>query len=61
MLSAQISSAHGDEDLVQIRTKTPVVAAPGDRFILRTLSPVQTIGGGTIIESVRGKLHRTPR
>ena len=48
----------GEEYLVQIRTSTPVVAGPGDRFILRTLSPVRTVGGGMIIEAVPRKLKR---
>ena len=46
------------EYLVQIRAKTPVVAGPGDHFILRTLSPVQTVGGGTVIEGVSRRLKR---
>jgi len=50
--------AAGDEDIVQIKAKTPIVAGPGDHFILRTLSPVQTVGGGVIVEAVRGRLRR---
>lgn len=46
----------GEEGLIQIRTKTPVVAGPGDRFLLRTLSPVRTIGGGMIVEAVTQRL-----
>ncbi|NUQ63886.1 MAG: selenocysteine-specific translation elongation factor [Pirellulales bacterium] len=46
------------EYLVQIRAATPVVAGPGDHFILRWPSPVQTIGGGTIIEAVDRRLKR---
>ena len=46
------------ESLVQVRLNEPVVAAPGDRFILRTLSPVQTIGGGIIVEALPEKLKR---
>ena len=49
----------GDGDyLIQIRTRTPIVAGPGDHYILRMLSPVQTIGGGTIIETVPHRLKR---
>ena len=48
----------GDQTLVQVKTDVPVIAAPGDRFILRSLSPVRTIGGGTIIESLPTKLKR---
>jgi len=48
----------GSECLVQIILNEPVVAAPRDRFILRTLSPVQTIGGGMIVEALSKKLKR---
>jgi selenocysteine-specific elongation factor len=48
----------GEEHLVQIRANTPVVAGPGDRYILRTLSPIRTVGGGMIVEGVPGKLKR---
>ncbi len=52
--------AAGAECLVQIRLNRPqqIVAAPRDRFILRSLSPVQTIGGGMIIEALTKKLKR---
>ena len=50
----------GQESLVQVRLNRPqrIVAAPRDRFILRSLSPVQTIGGGMIIEALEKKLKR---
>jgi selenocysteine-specific elongation factor len=52
--------AAGRESLVQVRLNRPeqIVAAPSDRFILRSLSPVQTIGGGMIIEALTKKLKR---
>ncbi len=54
------SIAAGRESLVQVRLNRPqrIVAAPRDRFILRSLSPVQTIGGGMIIEAMEKKLKR---
>ena len=52
------SVAAGQECLVQIKLHEPVVAGPGDRFILRTLSPAQTVGGGMIIEALTKKLRR---
>jgi len=54
------SIAAGKESLVQVRLNRPqqIVAAPRDRFILRSLSPVQTIGGGMIIEALEKKLKR---
>ena len=48
----------GEEHLVQIRTASSIVAGPGDRYILRTLSPVRTVGGGAIVESLAAKLKR---
>jgi len=54
------SIAGGRECLVQVRLNRPerIVAAPRDRFILRSLSPVQTIGGGMIVEALAKKLKR---
>ena len=54
------SVAAGRESLVQVRLNRPqrIVAAPHDRFILRSLSPVQTIGGGIIVEALAKKLKR---
>jgi selenocysteine-specific elongation factor len=63
-VTAAVYPMHGDrmepggEYLVQVRTKTPVVAGPGDHFILRTLSPARTVGGGMIIESLQRRLKR---
>jgi selenocysteine-specific elongation factor len=48
----------GDEYLIQVKTKSPVVAGPGDHFILRTFSPIQTVGGGTIVEAATRRLKR---
>jgi len=48
----------GGDYLIQVKTKTPIVAGPGDHFILRTFSPVETVGGGTIVEAVPQRLKR---
>jgi len=50
--------APGAETIIQVRLDHPAVAAPGDRFILRTLSPVQTVGGGQVIEALPRRLNR---
>ena len=39
----------GEEVFAQVRLESPVVAAPGDRYILRTPSPAVTVGGGVIL------------
>ena len=49
----------GEEDIIQVRAQTPLVAGPGDHFILRTPSPAQTVGGGMIIEGVSRRLKRS--
>jgi selenocysteine-specific elongation factor len=48
----------GQQCLIQMRLDQPLVAGPGDRFILRSASPPMTIGGGTIIEAVPRRLKR---
>ncbi|MDT8860555.1 selenocysteine-specific translation elongation factor [Alkalihalobacillus sp. MEB130] len=43
--------AEGNDDLVcQIRLDEPIVTRRGDRFILRRPTPMETIGGGTVID-----------
>ena len=48
----------GEERFVQVRLDRPVVAGPGDSFIVRNLSPVLTVGGGTIIEATAARVKR---
>jgi selenocysteine-specific elongation factor len=48
----------GQSGLVQLRLQDPIVCAPGDRFVLRLASPVETLGGGTILEESRHRLKR---
>jgi selenocysteine-specific elongation factor len=48
----------GEDSLVQLRLQDPVVVGPGDRFVLRSCSPVATIGGGIIIGASGRKLKR---
>jgi selenocysteine-specific elongation factor len=54
------SRAHaGGEYLIQIKLNQALVAGPRDRFILRSLSPVRTLGGGMIVEALDKKLRRS--
>ena len=46
--SSQITA--GNSGLTQLRLEAPVVAVHGDRFILRTYSPAETIAGGVILD-----------
>jgi selenocysteine-specific elongation factor len=50
--------APGHEAFVQIRLTEPAVTVPGDRFIVRLLSPVITIGGGEVLNAVARKHKR---
>ena len=47
----------GAKDFVQIRLEEPVVAIPGERFIVRRYSPQTTIAGGEVIDTF-AKKHR---
>ena len=47
----------GSGGLAQLRLEAPVVALHGDRFILRSYSPQQTIAGGVIVDPFAAK-HR---
>jgi selenocysteine-specific elongation factor len=40
----------GSSGLVQLRLEHPTMAAKGDRYVLRFYSPMETIGGGSIID-----------
>ncbi len=50
----------GEECYVQLRLEEPTVALRGDRFIMRSYSPMETIGGGIILEPnpPKRKRHR---
>jgi selenocysteine-specific elongation factor len=48
----------GKDGLVQLRLETPTVAARGDRFVLRFYSPMETIGGGSVIDTATSRLRR---
>ena len=47
----------GEADLAQFRLEIPVVAIPGERFIVRSYSPQITIAGGIILDNLPKK-HR---
>ena len=40
----------GGSVLARLRLDEPIVALPGDRFVLRSLAPPVTIGGGTVLD-----------
>jgi selenocysteine-specific elongation factor len=48
----------GEESVVQLRLEAPLVAAWGDRFVVRRYSPALTIGGGTVLDPHPAKHRR---
>lgn len=48
----------GDSALAQFRSETPSAAMRGDRFVIRSYSPMLTIGGGVIIDPLAAKHRR---
>ena len=50
----------GDEGYGQILLDHEIAVLKGDRFVLRTISPVTTIGGGVIIDPKAGKYKNNP-
>jgi selenocysteine-specific elongation factor len=57
MLLDRDELAPGEEAYVQFRLESPAVALPRDRYVIRSYSPVQTIGGGILLE-VQPRKHR---
>jgi selenocysteine-specific elongation factor len=49
--------AAGEEAYVQFRLEAPAIVLPRDRFVIRSYSPVQTIGGGVLLD-VQPAKHR---
>jgi selenocysteine-specific elongation factor len=47
----------GQSAFAQLRLREPILALPGDRFIIRRFSPVATIGGGAVLDPL-APLHR---
>ena len=41
----------GQDSYVRFRLRNPVLLLPGDRFIIRRISPVITIGGGRVLDN----------
>ena len=48
----------GDSAIVQLRLDLPVACVRDDRFVVRSLSPVRTLGGGRILNPVPRKHKR---
>ena len=48
----------GSEANVQLLLEEPTTVWPGDRFVIRSYSPITTIGGGKILNSTSNKRRR---
>ena len=48
----------GARGLVQLRLEKRTVARRGDRFVIRSYSPMRVIGGGTVLDPSPGKAKR---
>jgi len=43
-----------DEDVWQLRCERPLIAADGDRLVVRRIAPPDTLGGGVIVRAAAG-------
>ncbi|HQR66026.1 MAG TPA: selenocysteine-specific translation elongation factor, partial [Thermoanaerobaculia bacterium] len=48
----------GGRRFAQLLLEPPLPARPGDRFILRRPSPVETLGGGRVLDAGRARIRR---
>jgi len=48
----------GQRAWTQLRLESPLVARAGDRFVIRSYSPVHTVAGGIVAEPLAGKRKR---
>ena len=53
-----MAKVHRVGPYAQVRTSEPVVALPGDRFILRRESPITTLGGGKVLDPWAPRLRK---
>ncbi len=51
----------GQKALIQIRLERPVVCWRGDHFVIRSYSPMVTIGGGVVLDPVARRRKRSSR
>ena len=50
LLLDRVELEPGENALARFRLEAPLVALPGDRFVVRSYSPIVTIGGGTLLD-----------
>ncbi len=59
ILMKQSEISPGSKAYVQIQLEEPVAVLPGDRYVIRSYSPIRTIGGGRILNPVPRKRKRS--
>ena len=59
-VEAEIRLLDSEQPYARIMLAEPLLLLPGDRFILRRFSPVETIGGGWIVDPYLPELRRGP-
>jgi len=53
--------APGQRGFSRLRLEAPLVSLAGDRFVIRSYSPIVTIGGGTLLDTDPPRLKRPAR
>ena len=52
------TTSPGSSGFAQVTLDSPLPARPGDRFVLRRPSPVETVGGGRVLDAGRPRLKK---
>ncbi|MDP2627670.1 MAG: selenocysteine-specific translation elongation factor [Candidatus Rokubacteria bacterium] len=58
LLVGQMELPQGRTTYGRFRLERPIVARPGDRYVIRTYSPIVTIGGGTLLDVAPPRFKR---
>jgi selenocysteine-specific elongation factor len=58
LLVGETELPQGRASFGRFRLEAPVVALPGDRYVIRTYSPILTIGGGTLLDVAPPRFKR---
>ena len=51
--------AQGETSFIQVKLDEPVAVLPGDHYVIRSYSPIRTIGGGMILNPLPRRRKRT--
>ncbi len=58
LLVGQTELSPGDRAYGRFRLEAPAVTLPGDRYVIRSYSPIVTIGGGTLLDVAPPRFKR---